>query len=74
MAFFADTTTTTPASFTDRLTLWKDAFQAERQRRRVMRQTYNELASLSARELTDLGIDRSNLRSIAYEAAYGSKA
>jgi len=33
--------------------------------------TLNELRDLSDRELADLGLARSNLRSIAYETAYG---
>ncbi len=38
---------------------------------RVYRTTLNELQSLSARELTDLGLNQSMLESAAYEAAYG---
>lgn len=40
-------------------------------RRKVYRQTLNELKSLSERELNDLGIHRSMLTRIALEAAYG---
>lgn len=39
-------------------------------RRRVYRTTVNELSNLSTRELADLGINPSQIRSIAYEAAY----
>ena len=35
------------------------------------RTTLNELSSLSGRELADLGLNRSTIRSVAYEAAYG---
>lgn len=38
-------------------------------RRRVASTTYEELASLSNRELADLGIARSEIRSIALETA-----
>ena len=38
---------------------------------RLYRNTYNELSGLSARELDDLGINRSSIRSIALESAYG---
>lgn len=38
-------------------------------RRRVFKQTFNELQSLTNRELADLGINRSMIRSIALEAA-----
>jgi len=37
---------------------------------RVYRQTLNELSELSGRDLADLGISRSNIKSVAYEAAY----
>lgn len=39
-------------------------------RAKVFRTTYAELNSLSGRELADLGLHRSELRRIAYEAAY----
>jgi uncharacterized protein YjiS (DUF1127 family) len=41
------------------------------QRRRLYRQTYGELNALSTRELDDLGINRSMITRLAYEAAYG---
>jgi uncharacterized protein YjiS (DUF1127 family) len=44
---------------------------AERVRRyRVYRQTLAELEALSSRELADLGIHHSMIRSLAYQAAY----
>lgn len=42
-------------------------------KRRVYRQTLRELNALSAREMADLGLNRSMIRSVAYEAAYGAK-
>lgn len=42
-------------------------------RRAVYRQTVRELAQLSDRELSDLGLSRSSIRSTAYEAAWGAK-
>ena len=41
-------------------------------RRKIYRRTVNELAVLTDRELADLGIGRSEIRSIAYQAAYGA--
>ena len=38
--------------------------------RAIYRATVAELNTLSARDLADLGIHRSSIRSIAYEAAY----
>jgi uncharacterized protein YjiS (DUF1127 family) len=40
-------------------------------RRRVYARTHAELSALSTRELTDLGITRSMISRLAYEAAYG---
>lgn len=37
--------------------------------RRIFRTTLTELQALSNRELADLGMNRANLRSIAWEAA-----
>ena len=39
-------------------------------KRAVYRATVSELNSLSGRDLADLGIHRSSIRSIAYAAAY----
>jgi len=44
------------------------------QRARVFRDTHAELDSLSARKLDDLGISRTMITRVAYEAAYGPKA
>lgn len=38
-------------------------------RRSVFRNTYNELAQLTDRDLSDLGLSRSTIKSVAYEAA-----
>lgn len=38
---------------------------------RLYVKTMNELKSLSARELSDLGLSRSSLRDTAYSAVYG---
>ncbi|MEM8803320.1 MAG: DUF1127 domain-containing protein [Pseudomonadota bacterium] len=40
-------------------------------RYRVYRTTLDELTNLSERELRDLGISRSEVRGIAYRAAFG---
>ncbi|KGJ06796.1 Uncharacterized conserved protein YjiS, DUF1127 family [Paracoccus halophilus] len=42
-------------------------------RRSVYRQTLRELDELSDRDLNDLGLSRSSIRSVAYEAAWGAK-
>jgi uncharacterized protein YjiS (DUF1127 family) len=42
-------------------------------KRKIYRATVNELAALSDRDLADLGIARSMIKSIAIEAANGAK-
>ena len=48
-----------------------DQIRDARASRRVYRQAKAELSGLSNRALRDLGIDRSEIRRIAWEAAYG---
>jgi len=43
-------------------------------RHATFRHTYDELSALSSRELNDLGIQRSMITRLAYEAAYGKNA
>ncbi|MFS4582616.1 DUF1127 domain-containing protein [Phaeobacter sp. C3_T13_0] len=50
-----------------------DELKGKIARYRLYRQTIDELSTLSGRELADLGLSRSMLRSVAYEAAYGTK-
>ena len=38
---------------------------------RVYRKTVNELSALSSRDLDDLGLNRSMIKRVALEAAYG---
>lgn len=42
-------------------------------KRKTYKSTYNELSSLSNRELYDLGIERCDIHKIAYESAYGKE-
>ncbi|WP_298936811.1 DUF1127 domain-containing protein [uncultured Ruegeria sp.] len=48
-----------------------DTMRKAQAKRRVYRATYYELSVLSDRDLTDLGIPRSNIKKLALEAAYG---
>lgn len=48
-----------------------DGVRAELAKRRVYRSTHKELSALSDRDLADLGISRTSIRAISYEAAYG---
>lgn len=56
-------------SLVDRFNTLRADFAAARAKRKVFRATFNELSALSNRELADLGINRSQITSIAAEAA-----
>lgn len=47
----------------------RDAFRKQRARRAAFRNTVNELSKLSNRDLADLGIARSSIRRLAWQAA-----
>ena len=47
-----------------------DALLVKFVRYRLYRQTVNELTALSGRELADLGLNRSEIKRVAYQAAY----
>ncbi|SEM53892.1 Uncharacterized conserved protein YjiS, DUF1127 family [Loktanella fryxellensis] len=64
---YAHTTTTTAPRSTGLVARITDALAA----RKVYRTTLTELQALDNRDLADLGISRSMIKSIAYEAAYG---
>ncbi len=49
----------------------REQFHAAQRRRKIYRTTVNELSSLSARGLSDLGIHRGSIKQIALEAANG---
>ena len=69
MAFLTDTFSV-QGTMGDKLVAFWSNFREARTKRAVYRQTINELAGLSNRELADLGIHRSAIRRIAYESAY----
>ncbi len=54
-----------------RIAAFGQALVARVQNYRTYRRTLTELSALSARELDDLGLNRSMLQSIAFEATYG---
>lgn len=49
-----------------------ERISARRARNRIFRETLAELRALSDRDLSDLGLARSNIRSVAWEAATGA--
>lgn len=73
MAYVSNNRTTAALSFGNRLAEIRkdlaDAWSAHR----IYRQTLRELQALSLRELNDLGLNPSMLRTIALEAAYGKQ-
>ncbi|WP_293447106.1 DUF1127 domain-containing protein [Planktotalea sp.] len=69
MAFLTDTFSA-QTTFADKLSaIWARLLEAQA-KRAVYSSTVHELSALSSRELRDLGIHRSMIRSIAHEAAY----
>jgi len=52
------------------LTAWVHTMREQASRYHVYRRTVNELSALSTRQLADLGLNRSSLRTTAYRAAY----
>lgn len=52
-----------------RLAGLRETFRTRMERRRVFKQTFNELSALSDRDLADLGLARSEIRRIAWQAA-----
>ena len=60
-------TTALRDNFTGRIA----AARANHAKWRTYHRTLNELSALSDRDLADLGLDRSGIRAVAHEAAYG---
>jgi uncharacterized protein YjiS (DUF1127 family) len=63
--FFAGT------SLSERFAAFRAQLADKAAKRKVYRTTMSELESLSSRDLADLGMSRSMIKSIAFEAAYG---
>lgn len=57
----------------DRVSATFKAFGEARAKRKVYRETINELRALDSRDLADLGITRAEIPFVAREAAYGQK-
>ena len=60
---------TTSITLADRFFAFVAEFNEAAAKRKLVRTTYNELTNLSNRELADLGINRSMIKSIALEAS-----
>ncbi len=70
MAYATEITTGTQSGFSARFTGLLIDLRARLARRKVYNQTLSELQNLSNRELADLGLNRSIIRRVAYQAAY----
>jgi len=70
MAFVSQTR---PASHTlaERFATFRANFAEAAAKRALFRKTFAELDALSNRDLADLGMHRSTIKSVAYQAAYG---
>jgi uncharacterized protein YjiS (DUF1127 family) len=60
-------------SLGERFNTLRQAIAEKRAQNRAYRATFDELDRLSDRELADLGIARSNIRGIAYEASLAAR-
>ena len=69
---YVNTTKLADTGLADRVATSVRAVGARYAQYRLYRQTYNDLAMLSGRELADMGLNRSQIRRVALEAAYGA--
>ncbi len=67
---YTTTNATTASLVSSRIAAFFADLAERSEKRRVYRTTFNELNALSSRDLADLGINRTQIKSIAYEAAY----
>lgn len=74
MAAAANITALAGHGLRGRLSAMLQQMQENRARRAVYNQTLSELKTLTDRDLSDLGIARSMITRVAYEAAYGTDA
>ncbi|MFP7571236.1 DUF1127 domain-containing protein [Marivita sp. S2033] len=70
MAYQSNLTEVASNGFMDRLTALVANIREKAARRKMYRTTLRELSALSTRELDDLGLNRSMLTRVAYQAAY----
>ena len=70
MAYATDISTNTHSGLVARFNAALVGLRARAARRRIYKETFRELSSLSNRELSDLGLGRSEIRRVAYQAAY----
>ncbi len=67
---YANDTLAHAGTLTERLRTFRAALADRVARYRLYRQTHDELAALSDRDLSDLGLSRADIADVATEAAY----
>lgn len=70
MAFITETFTG-GVTLSERFAALRENFATARAQRKIYNTTMTELNALSNRDLTDLGLSRSMINSVALQAAYG---
>ena len=70
MAFITETFSGS-TTLSERFAALRENFATARAQRKIYTTTVAELDALSNRDLADLGLNRSMINSIAFEAAYG---
>ncbi|EPX76249.1 DUF1127 domain-containing protein [Salipiger mucosus] len=70
MAYATQDTTRAQSGLGNRISAFVEGLRENAARRRLYKQTMSELQSLSDRELGDLGLSRSMIRRVAWQAAY----
>jgi uncharacterized protein YjiS (DUF1127 family) len=70
MAYATDNSTLRQGATGGRFSAILIDIRARMTRRKVYNATFRELAALSDRELADLGLNRTEIRRIAWQAAY----
>ena len=68
MTYFTDTNAAVSTQ-PSRIAAFFDAIALKMRQRKAHRQTYNELCTMTARDLADLGMSRADFRRISKEAA-----
>ncbi|WP_298857550.1 DUF1127 domain-containing protein [uncultured Sulfitobacter sp.] len=68
MTYFTDTNATASTQ-PSRIAAFFDAIALKMRQRKAYRQTYNELCTMTARDLADLGMSRADFRRMSTEAA-----
>lgn len=70
MAYQTNLTQSASHSIADKFAAFMADYRAKAARRKLYRETLNELRALSARDLADLGLHKSMIHRVAYQAAY----